>query len=337
MASAAQPPIDEQQQHQQHRDWPLVERARFVREQVALLQRYAFMCTILSQYQNEQLSEQPPPEARRAADAPRGAPSRRLVPLRFPVQLTPKTRGYFLEGLATSLAAFINAVHHASVHTSVEFLEPGPDRLVAAAGGAAEFANAMAADFWVHTTRLVDREISPSQAQTRLLQLLDDFATRAVADERARLRELHGHCACLRDACNAFAQRRVVESTRRRNSSSSSRVVASAPRRNSSSNSSASASASELEVAQQQQQQQQQQQRGKAARLWLAHASRGGACLAVRVLARRRRQAAVFAQLDVGRMVAAFGSLDPLGDRAAEALYDCMERTHAELAKAMTW
>lgn len=276
MASAAQPA----EEHGGGHDEVLVERAQFVREQLALLQRYAFMCTLLAQHQH--WLNEPPTSA-----------SEWLVPLRFPVKLTPKTRSYLLEGLATSLAAFVNELHHASVHTSVEFLEPGPDRLGV---GTAEFANAMAADLWVQTTQLVDRETATTQARTRLLQLLDDFAARAVADERSRLRALHGHCACLRDACNDFGRRLLVG--RRRTEPDA---------------------------------------RRKTARHWLTSAGRGGACLAVRVLVRRRRSAAVFAQLDVGRMVAAFGSLDTLDDRAAEELYDCMERTHNKLATAMTW
>ena len=256
----------------------LLDEARIARENVAMLQRYTHLCALLTRYELLELNVGPP-----------------LVSfLRFPVHLLPSTMDKFVNGLQSSLVAFVHEVHHAAVTTSVDHLEPSPERLGV---GTAEYCNTIAADLWAQTVRVVRREAPEAQARARLQQLLTAFAGRAIDEERARLRELHAHCACLRAACADFGRRRLRGKKEQ------------AP-----------------------------DARRAAARRWLAWAVRGEVGAAVRVLARRRRQARLFEALDAGRLVATLGCGDRhVGDEAAEGLYQCMNGAHVELGTAMNW
>jgi len=261
----------------------LLDEARLARENVALLQRYTYMCALLTRYELLELK------------AKEGPP---LVSfLRFPVQLLTSTMDKFVDGLQSSLVAFVHEVHRAAVATNVDHLEPGPERLGV---GTAEFCNTMAADLWTQTVRVVRRETTEAQARARLQHLLHEAAARAIDGERDRMRQLHAHCGCLREACADFGRRRLRRGTKAQTAEA----------------------------------------RRAAARRWLAWAGRGQVGAAVRVLARRRRQARLFATLDVGRLVAAFGNGGQVGvedDQTAEGLYQCMEGAHVALGAAMAW
>jgi len=78
----------------------------------------------------------------------------------------------------------------------------------------------------------------------------------------------------------------------------------------------------------------------RAARQWASRALRDGCADAVSALAQQRRGAAVFGNLGVGRLVTTFAALADgrlVEDPEAVALYDCMQRAHAQLNAAMTW
>jgi len=255
----------------------LVEEARLAREHVAMLQRYTHVCSLLTRYDtNFGLCDRGP-----------------LVSVRFPVYLLPSTRTKLLEGMRDSFVAFVHELHHAAVTTNAAELDPEQER---SAVGAAGFSNAIAADVWVQTTKVFDREVSEASARARLQFLLHDFAARAVGDEQSRLAQTRDHFACLRDACADFARRELLGKHLR-----------------------------DAEARQ------------GAARRWLAGAARSEARGAVIALARRRRQGALFAQLDMGVVVAAFAKPERLDGERAAALYECMSRVHEALAAAMNW
>lgn len=255
----------------------LLEEARIARENVSMLQRYTHMCSLLTRYELRLGQRDAVP----------------LVAMWLPVHLLPSTRTKLLEGLKDSLVAFVHELHHASVTTNACELEPERERC---AVGAAGFSNAIAADLWVQTTKVFDREITEGSARARLQYLLHDFAARAVAEEQTRLGQVRAHCVHLRDACADFA-RRALRVKRSQDATA----------------------------------------RQTAARRWLVGAARGETRAAVVALARRRRQAALFAKLDLGIVVAAFAKPEQLDGSKADALYECMSRVHEELAAAMNW
>ena len=269
----------------------LLERARVAREQVRLLQRYTYICGLLTRY--DMRLDHPQQQQQQPEGEPSPPP---LVSMRFPVQLLPNTHRKFVDGLGGSFAAFVSEVYRAALTTNVDALELGANERFQTE--TAEFANTMAADLWVQTTKIFSRECGEATARARLLGMLDEFATRAIDQERDRLRRLHGHCACVRDACGDFGRRRLRGNKAR----------------------------DPLE-------------RQRAARRWLVSAGRGGAYAAVHVLAKHPRQTKLFAQLDVGQMIAAFGltSAGRLDDDKAGALYDCMESAHVDLGATMNW
>lgn len=250
----------------------LMENSQFSRTQMHVLQRYTYMCTLLSKH--ERLLNQPEP----------------LVSLRFPVQLTPKTHRYLIDGLCSSFTGFINQAHNTVMYTNVEFLEPngiGP--------ASSEFCNEMAADLWVLTTNIVDRKSTTAQARKNMIRILEDFSYRVIDEEIEGLRRLHIHLDCLRDACIGFG-RRMLHGKKR------------------------------IDV----------EARRRVARCWLSISGREGVALSVYTLTSHRRHAALFARLDIGRVVAALRSIEELTNEALEGVYECMQNAHTELAACLT-
>lgn len=165
-------------------DPQLLERAVLVRQQTEVMNRYCKILKLLHDYEQTM--------------AQNGV---RLVTTKFPVKLLPKTKEYVYQGLANSLASFVNAVHTASMITSVSTLRPKQP------SANADWVSSLATSLFSEYQGVLTERVTCKKALETMLDLLEHLATRSIEEEQTRLRGASACCASVRNVCVLFGRR----------------------------------------------------------------------------------------------------------------------------------
>ena len=290
----------------------LLQSNRLAQEQHRLLNRYIFLCGVITRYEDklnrrqQQYQQAHQPERRlcrrrrssrrRSRQSPKRQSPRHSHIGVFALHLIPRRRQVALRRRIVHFKFCARRAPRGDDHARTR--HPDRDEAPMAELRDDDYVNALSADVWLQLTKVVKRELPTADARAELLRLLEAFQVRVIDEHRQRMRDIQVHYEMLIQTLGEFARSYLVTGSKKR----------------------------EAGV------------RGSAARRWLRNASRRtGVYLAVQELARPHgQQTALFERLSLDTMVDAFClGADQLGDAAASALYECLEQVHAELASAL--
>lgn len=120
-----------------------------------------------------------------------------LVPLRFPIRLTPKTRECVEDGMFRSFLRFLEDLHAAVLAQH----KHGVDDLVTDTG---TFLTKIANALTLESCRVLDGEASPCEARTVCTSYIDKCRRAVVRQESAELLELDSACGVIIDCLRRF-------------------------------------------------------------------------------------------------------------------------------------
>ena len=154
--------------------------ATLIRQQLALHASYVRVCQTIEGFSDKMRDS--------------GA---HLVPLRFPIRLTPKTRECVEDGMFRSFLRFLEDLH-ASVLAQHK---DGVDDLITDTG---PFLTKIANALTLESCRVLDGDASPCEARTVCISYIDKCRRAVVRQESAELLELDSACAVIIDCLRRF-------------------------------------------------------------------------------------------------------------------------------------
>jgi hypothetical protein len=154
--------------------------ATLIRQQLALHASYVHVCQTIERF----------------SDGMRES-SAHLVPLRFPIRLTPKTRECVEDGMFRSFLRFLEDLHAAVL----EQHKHGVDDLVT---DTATFLTKIANALTLESCRVLDGEASPCEARNVCTSYIDKCRRAVVRQESAELLELDSACGVIIDCLRRF-------------------------------------------------------------------------------------------------------------------------------------
>jgi hypothetical protein len=154
--------------------------ATLIRQQLALHASYVHVCQTIERF----------------SDGMRES-SAHLVPLRFPIRLTPKTRECVEDGMFRSFLRFLEDLHAAVLAQH----KHGVDDLVT---DTATFLTKIANALTLESCRVLDGEASPCEARNVCTSYIDKCRRAVVRQESAELLELDSACGVIIDCLRRF-------------------------------------------------------------------------------------------------------------------------------------
>jgi len=156
--------------------------ATFVREQLSLHACYVRVCDSIERFSDDL-----------------GRSGAHLVPLRFPVRLTPKTRECVGDGMFRSFVRFLEDLHLAVVAQHKD----GVDDAVTDANA---FLTKLGNVLTLESCRILDGEVSPNEARNVCISYIEKCRLEAVRHESAELMRLDAACGVVLDSLKRFAR-----------------------------------------------------------------------------------------------------------------------------------